>query len=65
MAEIAEETARRHADAFGDAPVFRHALDVGGEYAFRLRGESHTWTPDSVAICSMRCVSATARAQVP
>lgn len=49
MAEVAEETARRHADAFGDAPVFRHALDVGGEYAYRLRGESHTWTPDSVA----------------
>ncbi|WP_019905316.1 glutamate synthase large subunit [Methylobacterium sp. 77] len=49
MAEVAEETARRHADAFGDAPVYRHALDVGGEYAYRLRGESHTWTPDSVA----------------
>ena len=29
--------------------MFRHALDVGGEYAYRLRGESHTWTPDSVA----------------
>ncbi|KQT14708.1 glutamate synthase [Methylobacterium sp. Leaf399] len=49
MAEVAEETARRHADAFGDAPVYRHALDIGGEYAYRLRGESHTWTPDSVA----------------
>ena len=49
MAEVAEETARRHADAFGDAPVYRHALDVGGEYAYRLRGESHTWTPDTVA----------------
>ncbi|SFG29347.1 glutamate synthase large subunit [Methylobacterium gossipiicola] len=49
MAEVAEETARRHKDAFGDAPVYRNALDVGGEYAYRLRGESHTWTPDSVA----------------
>ena len=22
-----------------------HALDVGGEYAYRLRGEDHAWTP--------------------
>ncbi|KAB1078682.1 glutamate synthase large subunit [Methylobacterium soli] len=49
MAEVAEETVRRHADAFGDAPIYRHALDVGGEYAYRLRGEVHTWTPDTVA----------------
>lgn len=49
MAEVAQETARRHADAFGDSPIYRTALDVGGEYAYRLRGESHTWTPDSVA----------------
>ncbi len=49
MAEVAEETVRRHRDAFGDAPVYRNALDVGGEYAYRLRGEVHTWTPDTVA----------------
>ncbi len=49
MAEIAEETVRRHRDAFGDAPVYRHALDVGGEYAYRLRGEEHAWNPDTVA----------------
>ncbi|MCJ2033089.1 glutamate synthase large subunit [Methylobacterium sp. J-068] len=49
MAEVAQETARRHSDAFGDSPIYRTALDVGGEYAYRLRGESHTWTPDSVA----------------
>ncbi|WP_375407867.1 glutamate synthase large subunit [uncultured Methylobacterium sp.] len=49
MAEVAEETTRRHSDAFGDAPVYRTSLDVGGEYAYRLRGESHTWTPDTVA----------------
>src|SRR3954454_13803203 len=24
-------------------------LDLGGEYAFRLRGEAHAWTPQSVA----------------
>ena len=49
MAEIAEETVRRHRDAFGEAPVYRHALDVGGEYAYRLRGETHVWNPDTVA----------------
>jgi glutamate synthase (NADPH) large chain len=49
MAEVAEETVRRHRDAFGDAPVYRGALDVGGEYAYRLRGEAHVWNPDTVA----------------
>ncbi len=49
MAEVAQETALRHRDAFGDAPIYRNALDVGGEYAYRLRGETHTWTPDTVA----------------
>ena len=24
-------------------------LDPGGDYAFRLRGEDHAWTPESVA----------------
>src|SRR5579871_4434906 len=41
--EIAEETVRRHRDAFGDSPVYRNALDVGGEYAYRVRGEEHVW----------------------
>src|SRR6201993_3700930 len=49
LAEIAEETARRHADAFGEAPVYKNALDVGGEYAFRTRGEDHAWTAESVS----------------
>ena len=49
LAEVAEETVRRHRDAFGDLPIYRNALDVGGEYAYRLRGEEHVWNPDSVA----------------
>ncbi|WP_084731672.1 glutamate synthase large subunit [Microvirga vignae] len=49
MNEIAEENVRRHRDAFGDAPIYRNALDVGGEYAFRQRGEVHAWNPDTVA----------------
>ncbi len=46
---VAEESVRRHRDAWGDSPVYRDMLDVGGDYAFRLRGEDHAWTPQSVA----------------
>jgi glutamate synthase (NADPH/NADH) large chain len=49
LAEVAEETVRRHRDAFGDSPVLKNALEVGGDYAFRFRGESHVWRPDTVA----------------
>ena len=49
LAEIAEETARRHADAFGDTQIYKTALDVGGEYAYRTRGEDHAWTAESVS----------------
>jgi glutamate synthase (NADPH/NADH) large chain len=50
LKEIAEETARRHASAFGEDPVLRRSLEVGGEYAYRLRGEDHMWTPEAVAL---------------
>jgi glutamate synthase (NADPH/NADH) large chain len=46
--EIAEETVRRHREAFGASPVLRSSLEVGGDYAFRLRGEDHVWTSDTV-----------------
>jgi len=49
LAQVARESVRRHRDAYGDAPVYRHALDAGGVYAFRVRGETHAWTPQSVA----------------
>ncbi|MEZ5788831.1 MAG: glutamate synthase large subunit, partial [Xanthobacteraceae bacterium] len=48
--EIAEETVRRHRDAFGDAPIYRNSLDVGGDYAYRVRGEDHVWTAPTVAL---------------
>ena len=50
LPEIAAETAERHALAFGDAPIYRTALDVGGEYNYRIRGETHSWTPQSVSL---------------
>ena len=47
--EIAEEAMRLHRLAFSDDPVLRTHLDTGGEYAYRVRGEEHMWTPDSIA----------------
>ncbi len=47
--QVAQESVRRHADAFGDSPIYREMLDVGGSYAYRLRGEDHAWTPESVS----------------
>jgi len=49
LAEIAEEAVRRHRDAFGDAPIYRSMLDVGGEYALRVRGEEHIWNAGTVS----------------
>ena len=48
LIEVAEESVRRHADAYSDAPIYRNMLDVGGAYAWRLRGEEHAWTPETV-----------------
>ncbi len=47
--EIAEESMRQHQKAFGDDPVLRTQLDAGGEYAYRVRGEEHMWTPEAIA----------------
>jgi glutamate synthase (NADPH) large chain len=47
--EIAEEALRMHRAAFSDDPVLANMLDAGGEYAWRVRGEDHMWTPDAIA----------------
>ncbi|WP_244314384.1 glutamate synthase large subunit [Pannonibacter tanglangensis] len=49
LTEVADETVMRHREAFEDVEILRRSLDVGGEYAYRIRGESHMWTPDSIA----------------
>ena len=49
LEEVATETVSRHASAFGGDPVLRNALEVGGEYMYRIRGEAHIWSPDAVA----------------
>ena len=48
LEEVAAEAVRRHRDAYGDAQIYRRHLDVGGDYAFRLRGEGHVWTPHTI-----------------
>ncbi|MBI3283706.1 MAG: glutamate synthase subunit alpha [Burkholderiales bacterium] len=47
--EVAEEALRLHKLAFGNDPLLANALDAGGEYAYRVRGEDHMWTPDAIA----------------
>ncbi len=49
LKEVALEALNTHAAAFGNDPVLANMLDIGGEYAFRVRGEEHMWTPDSIA----------------
>ena len=49
LEEVAEEVVQLHRTAYGDAPLYRGALDAGGDYAYRTRGEAHMWTPDTIA----------------
>ncbi len=47
--EIAAEAVKWHDKAYGDQLIYKRHLDVGGDYAYRLRGEDHNWTPQSIA----------------
>ena len=47
--EVAQEALHLHQLAFSEDPILANALDAGGEYAFRVRGEEHMWTPDVIA----------------
>nr|WP_273512649.1 glutamate synthase large subunit [Phreatobacter oligotrophus] len=49
LPEVAEETVSRHTGAFSDDPTLLTNLEVGGEYAYRIRGEDHVWSPETVA----------------
>ncbi|QZD91441.1 glutamate synthase large subunit [Qipengyuania xiapuensis] len=49
LKEVARETVKRHAQAFGDSPLYKGMLDVGGIYQYRIRGEDHAWTPQNIA----------------
>ncbi len=48
LEDIARESFDRHRAAFGDSPVLRASLEAGGDYAWRVRGEAHVWSPQTV-----------------
>jgi glutamate synthase (NADPH/NADH) large chain len=47
--EVMEEAIRLHQQAFSADPVLANMLDAGGDYAYRIRGDEHMWTPDAIA----------------
>ncbi|MCU7929833.1 MAG: glutamate synthase large subunit [Candidatus Thiodiazotropha sp. (ex Codakia rugifera)] len=47
--EVAAEAMKWHDKAYGDQLIYQKHLDVGGDYAYRLRGEDHNWTPETIA----------------
>lgn len=49
LAEISRESRRCHARGYGDKQVYKKQLDAGGDYAYRVRGEKHVWTPATVS----------------
>ena len=49
LEEVAREAYRWHRNAHGNKPIYRHHLHVGGDYALRVRGETHAWTSESIS----------------
>ncbi len=49
LLEIAAEAMKWHDKGYGHQQIYRKHLDVGGDYAYRLRGEDHNWTPETIA----------------
>ncbi|MDQ7057759.1 MAG: glutamate synthase large subunit [Ghiorsea sp.] len=47
--EISKEAVMRHQLAYGNSMIHKKALDVGGEYEWRVRGEQHALTPETIA----------------
>ena len=47
--EISREARRCHTRGFGDKQVYKKHLDAGGDYAYRVRGEKHIWTPTTIS----------------
>ncbi len=46
--EIQTETENRHFKAFTDKFNSNYDLDIGGDLSFRIKGENHVWTPDTI-----------------
>ncbi len=49
LQQITKEAVSWHKQAYGHMEVYKNALDVGGDYAYRIRGDSHAWTPTSIS----------------
>lgn len=49
LAEIASDIVRWRACGYGTKHACTQQLDQGGDYAFRINGETHAWTPDSIS----------------
>ena len=48
--EVAEDTVRRHSEAYRKIPRPLRHLEPGGEYQFRSTGEHHGWNPETVSL---------------
>ncbi len=49
LEQVSREAFRLHQGAYEDAAGLTAQLDVGGDYAWRINGESHVWSPDSIS----------------
>lgn len=47
---VAEESLRRHKNAYPDDNTYDNMLDVGGDYAWRAHGEHHQYNPQTIAL---------------
>ena len=48
LEEIEKELVERHSVAFDNLISYREDLQIGGDLAFRLSGEAHVWTPETI-----------------
>ncbi len=48
--EIQHETEFRHSNAFNKTNDFHNVLEIGGDLSFRLNGENHVWTPETIGM---------------
>ncbi len=48
LEDVAMDVFSWHDNAFGNSPLYRDLLDAGGDYAFRLHGETHIWNPETI-----------------
>jgi glutamate synthase (NADPH/NADH) large chain len=46
---VAKEASILHDQGFGNRMRFAKHLDIGGDYAYRTKGEAHVWTPDTIS----------------